>query len=305
MTDVSHAELARHALRRIAALQLPPTPENFSRFYQEAAGTELRPRVPEDNRALVARVEELVDRASATADSLASDLGERNDGLAAAIHDHGATRAVDHAARLDGLLATTTEILSIVRASQKELLDTRQSLDRIKIELDENRKMLGQDPLTGTDNRRSMESILEREIAHSRREGEPLAVAMIDLDHFKRINDQYGHAAGDAALIHLTTLANAVLRGNDAFIRYGGEEFVLVLPGTALQGGVFAAERLQSLLARRPLLYVDKRIAMTFSAGVAVLAPDEEQHRLLQRADAALYEAKRSGRNRVMEATLT
>ena len=111
-----------------------------------------------------------------------------------------------------------------------------------------------------------MSQILEREFARARRDAEPLTVAMIDVDHFKTINDTHGHAAGDAALVHLTRVAKTMLRGNDAFVRYGGEEFVLVLPETALQGGVYTAQRLQKLLAKTPVMHGTKIIRLAATA---------------------------------------
>jgi diguanylate cyclase len=299
---LQHTELARLALRRIAALQLPPTPRNFKRFYQEALGVS---GAEGHDDSLVASVEQVVGKVSATTENLAAELVEHNEGLKAAIKSHGSGAIDDPSATSESLIAVVAEILLVVRASQNELAETRQSLSLIKAQLAEDRKLLEQDPLTGSDNRRSLTGIISREIAHAQLENEPLSVAMIDLDHFKSINDMHGHAAGDAALVHLTSLAGSALRGHDAFARYGGEEFVLVLPATAVSGAVFAVKRLQTLLARKPLVYEEQCIPMTFSAGVATLHPGEDQTGLLRRADSALYEAKRAGRNCVFEASAT
>ena len=201
---------------------------------------------------------------------------------------------------LQTIVATAKDMHATMRASHAELVDTRRSLVEIKAELVESRKLLGQDALTGTYNRRAMDAILEREIARARRDAEPLVVAMVDIDHFKNINDTHGHAVGDAALVHLARVAKSMLRGNDAFIRYGGEEFLLVLPETALQGGMHVAGRLQALLEKAPLVHEGKSIPMRFSAGVSALKDDDTEGLLLQRADGALYKAKRAGRNRVV-----
>ena len=201
---------------------------------------------------------------------------------------------------IEELVATAKDMQATVLASHAELLGAQRSLAEIKAELIESRKLLGQDPLTGTENRRSMGMILEREVLHARSEGSSLSVAMVDVDHFKKINDIYGHAAGDAALVHLTAIARSILRGNDAFIRYGGEEFLLILPETGLAGASFVAERLQAILEKAPLVYEGKAIAMAFSAGVAQFKSDDTEETLVQRADAALYGAKRAGRRRVV-----
>lgn len=299
MPLIAPADLARAALLRIAELRVPPTPDNFEKFYYEAAGEAAR-RVPARDEQVAARLHELVSQAASTTEQLNTGLQLKGDSLAASV-ENLAVAPAERAARLLGeIVESARDIRGTVQASHGTLLETQRKLAEIKAELVESRKLLGQDPLTGTENRRAMSAVLDREIARSRREGEPLAVAMIDIDHFKRINDTLGHDAGDAALIHLTRVAKAMLRGNDAFIRYGGEEFVLVLPETALQGGVQTAQRLQALLARKPFLYGDQAVPMTLSAGVALLKDDDGEQSLLRRADAGLYEAKRAGRNRVV-----
>lgn len=296
---ISPAELARVALRRIAELRLSPTPEHYEKFYYEAAG-QVAKRVPAVDEQVVQRLHELVAKASSTTEHLASGLQSTNNDLSVSIqtladaYDGGASRV------LSEIVASTRQIRATVEASHAELLDTQHSLSAIKAELVESRKLLGQDPLTGTENRRAMSAVLEREIVRARREGEPLVVAMIDIDHFKKINDSLGHDAGDAALIHLTRVAKTMLRGNDCFVRYGGEEFVLVLPETGLQGGVQTAARLQALLTKKPFVYDGQVVVMTFSAGVALLKDDDAETSLLRRADAGLYQAKREGRNRIV-----
>jgi diguanylate cyclase len=120
---------------------------------------------------------------------------------------------------------------------------------------------------------------------------------MADLDHFKSINDEYGHEAGDQMLVHFTMLMKSVMRKSDALVRFGGEEFTLILPETDSRGAIFVLGRLQQLMASTPLVYEGRRIQATFSAGVATLRADENGHALLRRADEALYGAKDSGRN--------
>ena len=295
-------DFARVALQQIAQRRIPPTPENYARYYHEAAGAIPPPgSLAGGEPHWLQRVKTLVDAAAATTGELATDLDRCSTDMAAPL-----AAMLEDASRGDGmqllheLVATAKDMQATVLASHAELLDTQRSLAEIKAELTESRKMLGQDPLTGTENRRSMSVILEREVLRARSEGGLLCVAMVDVDHFKKINDTYGHAAGDAALVHLTTVARSLLRGNDAFIRYGGEEFLLILPETGSKGGVFVTERLQSLLEKTPLVYEGKTIVMTFSAGVSELRSDDTEQTLVKRADAALYEAKRAGRKRVV-----
>ncbi|MFM2059643.1 MAG: hypothetical protein RLY71_4028 [Pseudomonadota bacterium] len=158
------------------------------------------------------------------------------------------------------------------------------------------------DPLTGLLNRRAMQTLLEREWQRHQRLGEPFALVSVDIDHFKRINDRHGHGAGDAVLREVALLLKDAARGIDLVARMGGEEFLLLLPGTDTRSGQTAAQRLrQALVTREMLLTPGVTKVVTASFGVAAPLPgDQEVDVLLQRADAALYHAKRSGRNRVV-----
>lgn len=157
------------------------------------------------------------------------------------------------------------------------------------------------DPLTRIANRRAFMERAQGEWAAARRNGNPLHILMIDADHFKRINDSLGHAAGDFVLRELATLCNRVRRAEDLLARFGGEEFIFMLrDSTAEQARIFA-ERLRTSIAAHRFSYEDQTIAVTISVGLASRSgaqlpalPD-----LIARADAALYQAKNSGRNRV------
>lgn len=307
------AELARLALRRIAELRLPPTPELFAHHYYAMAGARptTGPLTPDAADAmnvaidpkLAERVDQILAQATSVTRDLADNVSVHSDEVAASLESLVADMALPAGAVdvLQAVVASANAMHRTLLASHAELLDARRSLSAIEAELKESRHLLEKDPLTGTDNRRAMTIILDREMARSRRDKSPLSVAMVDLDHFKKINDTHGHAAGDAALIHLTQLAHAVLRGKDAFVRYGGEEFLLVLSDTGLYGAVNVAERVQQALARQPFVHHGQVIPMTFSAGVATLSEEPEtQDSLLERADKALYDAKQTGRNKVV-----
>lgn len=306
--SLTPAELARVALRRIAELQIPPTPENYSHHYVQAGGTlagESSPATAGRSTAdaqLMNRVDALLGKAVQTTETLSTNLDEQAGAFAGSLEAQVVEPelALTVTALLRVVAQRTKDIQATVNASQAELMVTRRSLSDIQAELIENRKLLDQDALTGTDNRRAMDAILAREMARSRRDLEPMSVVMVDIDHFKAVNDTHGHVAGDAALMHLTRIAKSLLRGNDAFVRYGGEEFLLVLPETALQGGVAAGRRLQAALQRNPLVHAGKTIVMTLSGGVATLTAQDTEATLIERADAALYRAKNEGRNRVL-----
>ncbi len=159
------------------------------------------------------------------------------------------------------------------------------------------------DGLTGLLNRRALEEALGAQVQRSRRGGEPFCVLMLDVDHFKRINDQWGHPIGDLALKHLSALLRGHMREVDQVGRFGGEEFLILLPGLTAASALQVAERLRELVASAPLPHGEENIPMSISAGMAQWAgAAEDVSRLLVRADAALYGAKQHGRNRIVSA---
>jgi diguanylate cyclase (GGDEF)-like protein len=156
------------------------------------------------------------------------------------------------------------------------------------------------DGLTGLLNRRSMEELLAAQLQRSRRSAEPFAVLMLDMDHFKAINDRLGHAVGDLALKHAATELAAALRKVDRLGRFGGEEFVALLPGITLAEAQAVAERLRAQIAALPLAHPGGSVVLSVSIGLAAWqGEDEDLSRLLVRADQALYRAKQGGRDRV------
>jgi two-component system cell cycle response regulator len=179
---------------------------------------------------------------------------------------------------------------------QAELIEAREAL----------RVQAMHDPLTGIWNRRAILDVLGNELARSRREGLSVAVAIADIDHFKRINDTYGHLVGDTALCEAASRMRAQLRPYDAIGRYGGEEFLIVLPGCTSQDAFKLAERLRIGVSQEPVSIPGGTIEVMCSLGVAacdvivVLEPTA----LIQAADSALYRAKAGGRNRVELATI-
>jgi two-component system cell cycle response regulator len=166
--------------------------------------------------------------------------------------------------------------------------------------LEELARLARRDPLTGLPNRRALEEELARAAARARRAGAPLSAVVLDVDRFKLVNDRHGHAAGDAVLAAIAARAAAALRTGDLIARIGGEEFAVLLPGAELAQAGEAAERIRARVAAEPIATGGVALEVTVSLGCAVLLPDDADGRaLLARADARLYEAKSSGRNRV------
>ncbi|RMG12035.1 MAG: GGDEF domain-containing protein [Deltaproteobacteria bacterium] len=160
------------------------------------------------------------------------------------------------------------------------------------------------DSLTRAYNRQYLSERLPEEIERHRRYGDSISVVLFDVDHFKRVNDVHGHAAGDAVLVAIADLARELCRETDSVVRYGGEEFLLLLPKTGREGARQLADRLRRRVAHHVVTTEEGAITVTLSAGVAEVQPEEEAQSLLARADAALYLAKRRGRNRVEVAGL-
>ena len=158
------------------------------------------------------------------------------------------------------------------------------------------------DPLTRLTNRQASLGILAEEVARANRYERALSVVLIDIDHFKRVNDTHGHAVGDSVLRHVAGLLTRVVRGTDTLGRYGGEEFIVVMPETDIDGGLTSAENLRREVARVPFSENDIRIEITISAGVTgrIAKPSLDVDELLRRADTALYSAKAQGRNQVL-----
>jgi diguanylate cyclase (GGDEF)-like protein len=188
-------------------------------------------------------------------------------------------------------LQAGTRILDL----QEQLVSAREAL----------RVQATHDPLTGLWNRAAILDILQRELGRAQREGASLGVVMADLDHFKRINDSYGHLVGDAALRETGRRMYASVRPYDAIGRYGGEEFLIVVPGCNPPDALNAAERLRIAIGKEAMEIPGGRIDLTLSLGVTASgrAKNSDPDLLLRAADAALYQAKQAGRNRVVLAT--
>ncbi|HQT43404.1 MAG TPA: GGDEF domain-containing protein [Halothiobacillus sp.] len=163
-------------------------------------------------------------------------------------------------------------------------------------------RQASRDPLTGALNRRAFSVVAEKVVAHARRNGQPLSVLMMDLDHFKLVNDHFGHGGGDDVLCRFVAAADRVLRGEDVFCRFGGEEFVALLSGSSADRAQAVAERLRAVYAEEAATAADVAhpppFTFSVSVGVAELRAGEGIDSAIRRADKALYQAKAMGRNR-------
>jgi diguanylate cyclase len=186
--------------------------------------------------------------------------------------------------------------------ARQEVQEAENRIQELEAKLEQMSELVREDQLTGSLNRRGLDDVFERELARSERRKSPLCIAMLDLDDFKRLNDTYGHSAGDEALIHLVRVVKNTLRTMDVIARFGGEEFLIVLPDTPLADAIQTVTRLQRELTKRIFMHNNERLLITFSAGVALRTPGEEAAALIKRADEAQYRAKKAGKNRVVAA---
>jgi diguanylate cyclase (GGDEF)-like protein len=205
-----------------------------------------------------------------------------------------------------GLTRQTAGLQSRMLINSLEIEQARHEAERSQLEADMQRiraeelhELANTDPLTRLPNRRALDRQLPEMMRHALDTAEPLCAVMIDMDHFKEVNDQYGHAAGDTVLTTMATILGNATRSTDLAVRVGGEEFLLVLGNTDLDQAVQICERLLGEVRGHPWGTVTNGLTCTASVGVALLRRGESVSRWLGRADAALYEAKATGRNRV------
>jgi len=219
------------------------------------------------------------------------------------------SQATDISELSDVVQGLTTDVAGLRDAlgqSHAELSDARSQAEQaeariheLEDELRQVSNLVREDQLTGTLNRRGLDEAFGRELARSERLEAPMAIGLLDIDHFKKLNDTFGHQVGDEALRHLARVIKNLLRPTDTLARYGGEEFLILLPNTLEEEATEVLKRVQRELTRRYFLHNNEKVLITFSAGVAQRRPDEDQTALVARADAAMYRAKQAGRNRV------
>jgi diguanylate cyclase (GGDEF)-like protein len=190
---------------------------------------------------------------------------------------------------LSALAGTVNAMLTAIQKAKFELLQAQESL-RFHAE---------HDSLTGVLNRRAIRDVLRRELARCRRENQSLGVMLADVDHFKRINDRYGHGAGDAALLTVVQRISSTLRPYDLIGRYGGEEFLVIAPGCDLELTQKLAERIRDAVSDEGVELGNENVTLTVSVGITLGTADSDPEFLVAVADSAMYQAKRNGRNRV------
>ena len=293
----------------LATLMLAITDSGQHEF--EAYLQQLNERLEAFQSNLQAASEGHADNSSA-ARAMDTQIREQVDGLQSSVQQAADLDDLKHVLEnhLEGLLGTMDQHQKQRDAREQEVADRLKSLSErvahmeqealgFREHLEEQRQKALIDPLTGLPNRAAWSERLEHEIQQWQQHGNTLSLAMLDLDHFKRINDSYGHLAGDKVLKIIATVLRKCLRGSDFIARFGGEEFVLLLPATPPAVGAKLLETLRAAIEACPFHFKGERVTITISMGLASFRVGEHSDLVLKRADQALYRAKNAGRNRV------
>ncbi len=326
--------LAKTALALMSDVGVAPTPDNFELFYTYASGgnpaigqivdamiSERRPFTSEvlddlRNRCLSsARTTQALDNASAAAASTLTAILDKLDEAGRDAGDYG--RALSRASgELDGnrspaelrrfvdtIMSATQTMEARTHALEEELQRSSQQVSALKTQLDDVRKESLTDSLTGIANRKAFDSELLSAMADARNSGDTVALLMLDIDHFKKFNDSWGHQTGDQVLRLVAGCMSENVKGRDTVARFGGEEFAIILRRTSLENATRLADQIRVYVQGKKLVKKstgDILGTITVSIGVARLADDDTPASLLRRADACLYAAKNGGRNRVV-----
>lgn len=293
----------------LATLMLAITDSGQHEF--EAYLQQLNERLEAFQSNLQAASEGHADNSSA-ARAMDTQIREQVDGLQSSVQQAADLDDLKHVLEnhLEGLLGTMDqhqkqrdtreqEVAARLKSLSERVAHMEQEALGFREHLEEQRQKALIDPLTGLPNRAAWSERLEHEIQQWQQHGNTLSLAMLDLDHFKRINDNYGHLAGDKVLKIIATVLRKRLRGSDFIARFGGEEFVLLLPATPPAVGAKLLETLRAAIEACPFHFKGERVTITVSMGLASFRTGEHSDLVLKRADQALYRAKNAGRNRV------
>jgi diguanylate cyclase (GGDEF)-like protein len=252
---------------------------------------------PRSGRQEMIHASEIAKRLQSLADDMSSSVGEHRARL-----DHASQLLSSNEGRSGQALAELVVgvIDEIARANHHLQLKLETAESRLQEQANEIETYISRsltDPLTGLPNRREFDNRMEERMAAWKRRQEIFSLLIVDVDHFKKLNDQHGHLAGDQVLASMGKSLRTAIRREDAVARYGGEEFAILLPHTSLEQAVHVANNVREAIARIGVDHNGQQLAVTASAGLATIQPEEQPEHLIHRADAALYAAKSAGRN--------
>lgn len=326
-------EYLRLALGYIAKHNLPADPVNYTVWYEYASGKNVKLKkaidlsiekekpldkiyverlyekyVADGDRIVIGKLltkislmlKEITGHVSETEGDLAGSGKELEDlsDMIAQAHDYTDIREI-----VDKMIVETKKLVKSGRRLQTRMKISADDLKQLNQELEKSQKEAQTDTLTGLINRRGLEKRFELERIRAKQNDSPFSIILLDVDHFKSVNDKFGHLVGDSLLRGLAQLLIAYLRRNDIAVRYGGEEFLILLPETQLEGATAVANKIQKTLRSKEWKLKDTGESMgkiTVSMGVSQYAINEKEEDLIKRADDALYKAKNNGRDRIL-----
>ncbi len=325
---------AEIALGQIKALRLPAFPRNYEVWYAYATGynpslnKSINETLSRNGTLTTADIEQIyesylspvrmtdqldnvgnqivdeIEQVMSMIDAAVGSTTQYTESLAHATEDLGAAKDRDGLRSIvETLVRATRDMEANNTRLENSLKASKQEITQLQVNLEAVRNESLTDPLTSLANRKYFDSALEKFIAQSRAGGEPLALLLTDIDHFKAFNDTFGHLTGDQVLRLVAVAVKQNVKGQDIAARYGGEEFAIILPNTPLRAALTVADHVRRAVMTKELM---KRSTgehlgrVTISVGVATLGNEDTGQTLIERADNCLYAAKRNGRNRVM-----
>lgn len=296
----------------MAAEGIEPSPENYSLyFYRNAAihresglGSLSADQCEEFCKSKVSNAATVlshnVDHLLRVTAALGASLGESGERIGESIlaMQSSGGGGVSFDSSLEMIMDASRKISAAIASAKHTVEQYRARIAELQARLEQTNALVRIDHLTGAVNPRGLHDILARECANASRNRTPLSFAAIDLDDFSAVNNEHGHGAGDLVLQEFAACVRAALRTTDAFVRTGGEEFLLVFPGSGVEGAIYVVDRIRMKFQRPIQVSPKASVKPTFSAGFSELFPNEDGKSAINRADQALLAAKRQGKNR-------
>ena len=333
MSDLRNdAEILRMTIPIMAKYNIPVTPENYATWYNHMSGSlpDLSKKINElckkktkfDNKINKKLYNEFVSPCNTlkisevhqSISGIISEVGTSLENAGQSAKDYGGTLSnlsedISNTQDIKELKNIVQTLISATHEMRNNSQELREDFEKKNLEIDELReeltvakKLATTDPLTGLNNRHALDEALESSISQSVKSGSPLCYLMTDIDHFKKVNDKYGHIVGDKVIRYIASILKNTVKNTGTAARYGGEEFALIIPGMKLESAKKLANSVRKKVEESKLVRADTKESIgkiTVSIGLSEFTPGDTTQSLIERADQALYHAKNNGRNKV------